>query len=315
MKKIYSYLLLLLLISMQPFSAMAKGLSASVDALIWTVSEETAAIWGGVSTFRADGTQRSLTGSNMNFDWNTGFRAGLFYEPENRFWDTSLTWTYYPTTKSMTIPVGLHVVGSDFFSGFLSNNIFFGANATWQLDMNMFNLLASHAFNLTKSVILRPSIGVMGGSIKQTLDAHWNAVIYQATENVTNNFVGVGPSFGINAKWNAYGNFSLVGDLSTAFMWGPWNNRDVYRRPSAFFGTVTPTTISTTMNNSYLGTLMLDAFTGIEWFYKGRSQVNFKLGYEMQYWANQLRMTSFQILPLRGDLTIQGATCGISIDF
>jgi len=314
MKKFHIYLLLLLF-SMQPLSAAAKGTTAYAEALVWTISEQPASIWGGVTTLGSTGKISSLTGSNIAFDWNTGFRAGLFYEPESSFWDSKLSWTYYPTTKSMIVPVGGHVLASDFFSGFLSNDIFFGADINWQLAMNMFDLQASHMFNLTRSISIRPSVGIMGGTINQTVNIDWNAIIYTSTERVTNNFFGVGPSFGIDAKWNVYQNFSLAGNLAAAFMWGKWNNNDVYHRPAAFFGIIKPTTITTTLNNSELGTLMLDYFMGLEWFFKGRSQVNLKLGYEMQYWANQLRMTSFQILPLRGDLTLQGATCGISIDF
>jgi hypothetical protein len=314
MKKFHKYLLLLLM-STQTLSAEAKGLSASAEALIWKVSQQPSTIWGGVTTFYHNGKLKSLTGSNISFDWNTGFRAGLFYEPENGFWDTSLNWTYYPTTKTVVIPVGGHIVSSDFFSGFLSEDIFFGAELNWQLALNMFNLTASHQFDLTQSLSIRPSVGVTGGTINQTANVNWNALVYISTERVTNNFLGAGPSFGVDAQWNFYDNFSLVGDLSGAFMYGRWNANDIYRRPRALLGLIPARTITTTMNQSEFGTLMLDYFMGVEWLYKGRSQVNFILGYEMQYWANQMRMASFQILPLRGDLTLQGVTCGISIDF
>ena len=84
------------------------------------------------------------------------------------------------------------------------------------------------------------------------------------TFNVTNNFTGVGPSFGLNAKWNAFKNFNLIGDVSTALMYGRWNESDIYNRPAAVFGVIPAATIFTSMNQSKLGTLMMDYYLGLQ---------------------------------------------------
>lgn len=300
--------------SMQSFNACAKGLSVFADALIWNTSEQTTSIWTTDITVPKTNVT-NFTPTNFSFDASVGFRGGFLYEPEQCFWDTKLYWTYFPASTDSHHTTALQIITPEFFSGFLSGNFFFGANLDWQLTMNMLDLEASHQFNLTNSLSLRPSIGIKGGTIKQTINAKWDALIYVATEKVENNFLGVGPSLGIEGKWNVYDSLNLVGDFSAALLWGNWNISDVYKRPSAFFGLIKPATITSTMKNSKLGTLMLDYFLGLKWTYQGRSQITLQAGYEMQYWANQLRFLTFQQLPVHGDLTLQGGTCGIYIDF
>ena len=97
-------------------------------------------------------------------------------------------------------------------------------------------------------------------------------------------------------------------------MWGNWKVSDMYNRPGALLGIITPTTITTDLNDAKLGTLMFNYFLGLEWFYRGRSDLSLQLGYEMQFWPNQVRLTMFQQLPTHGDLTLQGATCRIHIN-
>ena len=60
---------------------------------------------------------------------------------------------------------------------------------------------------------------------------------------------------------------------------------------------------------------MLRYFAGIDWTYEAKASVALKVGYEMQYWMNQLRLPLFQQVPVHGDLTLQGGTCGILIKF
>jgi hypothetical protein len=207
-------------------------------------------------------------------------------------------------------------VTSLFFSGsfFISRNIFSGATSDWNLRMNMLDLEASHHFNPSKSLTLTPKVGIKGGTIRQSINISWNAFFPpNPTEKLNNNFFGIGPSFGLDAKWAVTKHFGVVGSVGTALMYGRWNVSDMFTAPG-LFRFFPPTTISTSMTQAKLGTLMMDYFFGLEWLYEGRSRINIQLGYEMQYWPSQLRLVAVQQLPTSGDLTIQGATCGITID-
>lgn len=295
-----------------PFTCEA-ALSSFFDLLLWDLSEETTSVWSTITTTPST-TVHDYQVQNVNFDWKPGFRGGLLYGSDTCFWDSKLYWTYYSTDKKYQIPAYGNIISPEFFSGFLSLDPFFGANIDWRVMFNMIDYNLSHAFSPIDDITLRPAIGIRIGTIHQNIHAYWDADVFNATEKVKNNFSGLGPTFGLDGRWNIYNHFALIGNFSTAFMWGNWKVSDIYNRPGALLGLIAPTTITTTLNNSTLGTLTFEFLLGLEWIYRGHSDLTIQLGYEMQFWPNQLRLTTFQQLPTHGDLTLQGAMCRIYID-
>lgn len=309
MKRFLQHTLLLIML-LCPIAGYAAPFSPFLDILTWRASEESSSIWASKVTDTST-NQFRFGPEDISFDLNYGFRGGFSYTPNSQFWNATLYWTHFNTQSNENIATALQIIAPEFFSGFTSGNLFFGADIDWHLAMNTLDFVIHHAINLSPSLTIFPSIGVKAGTIFQNIDSIWDAVLYKSTEKVDNDFYGAGPSFGVDAKWNIFDNVFVVGNLHSAFMLGHWNINDVYKRP-AVSGVVTATTITTRLNHTMLGTLMLDYFLGLEWQY--RKSVTFKLGYEMQYWANQLRLPTFQQLPLHGDLTLHGGTCGIYID-
>ena len=311
MMKKYNYYPLLLLISMQSLVATAGTVHPFIDVLAWRASESSSAWAETISPVLT--TSNNINHSYLNFNTRPGFKAGFIYVPEDNNLDATFYWTSFSSGSSKNIPVGDHVIASLFFSGspFLSKDVFVGAYANWQLAMNMVDLEISHHFNPSPSLTLTPKLGMKGGTINQSMNVDWNALLFTATEKVTNNYTGIGPSFGLNAKWNIVKDFNLVGDVSTAFMYGRWNDNDTFNRPAGLFPALTN---FTSMNQSKLGSLMMDYYFGLQWVHQRQSRVSLNIGYEMQYWADQLRWLAVQQFPTLGALTIQGATCGITID-
>lgn len=312
MKKFLTWVLLILS-SMHLVNADAENLSAFGDLLVWHASQETASTWANIVS-EPQSKYVDFDAANIDFGWNCGFRGGFGYQSQSDQRNLELYWTYFPAKASSNFNMGEQIVIPEFFSGFVSDNLFFGANIDWQIIMNMFDLEFGRKINIGRTLTLRPKIGIKTGTIRQKINSNWNAIIYTVTEQVKNNFFGIGPSFGIDSQWNLFNNISLIGDFSTALMWGNWSIKDTYNRPSALFGVVTPTKITTTMNQMQLGTMMFGYFMGFSWQHQGRANVTLKVGYEMQLWCNQLRMPTFQQLPVHGDLTLQGGTCHIRID-
>lgn len=304
---------LFLILGFQPLNVRAEATSIIADFLHWHASEQTSSIWA--STLSSSGKTLDFDATNVNFGWDKGFRGGVLHQLECTHWDTGFYWTHFRTKANKGFAIGDQIVIPEFFSGFLSGNFFFGANINWQLTMNMIDFVVGRKFEIDDSFSLRPSIGIKGGTINQTINTEWNAGFYTSRERVKNNFSGGGPSLGIEGQWNIVDSLSIFGDFSTAFMWGNWKVNDTYSRPSALFGVVTPTTITTSMNNSKLGTVMYRYRMGLEWRCPGKLPLTFQLGYEMQFWPNQLRIPTFQQLPVHGDLTLQGGTCQVRINF
>ncbi len=94
-----------------------------------------------------------------------------------------------------------------------------------------------------------------------------------------------------------------------ATLWGNWTCADVYK-------STVPQTYSIKTKNSALGALMFRGFVGIGWDADLRSHKSHfaaKLGFETQFWLNQLRISTLQIQRLHGDLTLQGLTFQLSV--
>ena len=151
--------------------------------------------------------------------------------------------------------------------------------------------------------------------------AHPNATLpilsLSAEENVTHDFWGIGPSFGISGGWSLprCKNLSLVGSFSADFLFGQWNVNDAYARTDIVPLAGTYRAFTTSMTDSCLGAPVLRYFLGLEWVHQGNVTLTARVGYELQWWANQQRMLAFQQLPMHGDLTLEGLTCGVSVGF
>ena len=312
----YLFAVIISLLSTSVFSesliedASTQKIEPFVDLLIWHAAE-TNASWG--TTIAFPGNAIDIVQSTPNFSTKPGIRGGLLYSPNDHTVDTKLYYTYYSTKSNNAISPGLKIVSSLFFSGsyFISGDLFFGGASNWSLMMNMLDFELSHAFHPSNALTLTPKIGLKGATIDQAIQLNWNAILYQATEKLNNNFTGVGPSYGVNANWNFYKELSLVGDISSALMYGSWRDNDTYTRPAS--SVTTPTIIKSSSGIQKLGTMMMDYYLGLEWHHHGKSDVAIRLGYEMQYWPNQLRLVAVQQLPTFGDLTFQGIACNFTI--
>jgi len=309
--------LIIILCCLIPFGAISQNTeraSVFADLLYWHASQQPSSTWANILLEPNLNPDRA---PNIYFGWSPGFRAGVQYHV-SEFFDTKLSWTYFSTDdhEAITATPG-ELIYSQFFNGFSTLTAFGAAQIDWKLLMNMIDVEAGHQINLHDSFNIRPFIGIKGGSINQRIHSQWSehALIFDfsATENLKNNFYGVGPSFGLDSVWQLAQGFNLLGEFSTALMWGHWSIEDSYYGPSVV--ALLPSTTITSTTNDALGTLMLRYFTGLEWTHKEKTSVTIKAGYEMQYWTNQLRLPTFQQLPIHGDLTLQGATCGIYINF
>jgi hypothetical protein len=291
-------------------------LSVFADFLYWHASEETSSSWAYMPQLP------NITAPNIYFNWSPGARTGLDYLFDNGL-STKFYWTHFSSTaQKNTQADNGKIVFPEFFNGFTTLTPFTSGHISWQVNMNMFDFEIGHPFQWKNSFMTRPFLGVKGGTINQNINSNWNyqgevfgifPITYAATENLFNNFSGVGPSFGLDNKWNIFKNLNLRGDISGAWLWGNWKIQDVYQGPS-LSGLQLETTISNNISSA-LGAYMLRYFAGLDWTYESQVSYAIKIGYEMQFWMNQLRIPVFQQVPVHGDLTLQGVTCGLLIKF
>lgn len=295
------------------------------DALYWRASEETSSIWATIGTTSFNPLIKdSWIAKNISFGCDLGWRVGcgreLFYD----LWDTEIFWSSFRTEAHSTIPNTSNLIIPQFFGGFVNGDHPLNGQLKWKILYNMADWELGRMFFVSSRVCLRPFIGLKGGWIFQTVDSTWQVderdvhginipVDYIAMENLKNDFWGVGPSGGFHTIWTlacfSKHALQLYGDFSMAFMWGTWSFQDEYHNP-------TPYRISTNVDDLHLGALALSGFLGIGWEKSYETKyISAKVGYETQLWINQVRFPTFQQVLLHGDLTLQGGTFHVQIDF
>ena len=295
--------------------------AVTADFLAWFASEEVASIWADVITI-GDNTS-SWEPVNFNFDWDYGFRIGAGYDLAYDQWDTALSWTWFRTNSSHSIPYNPNAtINPEFFAAFLTYDIPKSMDAQWSILLNMFDLELGKNYAVSKDLSLRPFIALKSGWINQSIHVHYynltnthSSTGNDASEHLKNNFWGVGPLGGINTTWKVRNFkshfFSLFGNFSMATLWGEWDCSDVYKN-------TLPKTSTIDMKVSAIGALMFRGFMGIGWdvdIQKGKQHFSTNLGYEMQIWLDQLRIATFQLQRLHNDLTLQGITFNCRFDF
>jgi len=301
-----------------PSGVFAGQYNFSLEGLALQPSQQTSSTWATIITSGTVTGVRTIdiSATNIKFNYAPGVRAGLEYI-FNDNWSSNFSYSYLNTATSQDVRMSSQVIVPEFFSGFLSGNFFFGADINWRILFNTIDLDVGKTISVEDIVQIRPAIGIKAANIHQKITSTWDTGVYIANEHVKNNFYGLGPSIDLDIDWQLYANkhnsFLLLGDFTTALLWGTWRVNDTYSRPNAPSVLVTATEITTNFNNMQLGVPMFGFIFGLQWNYERGYRINFKIGYEMQWWINQLRIPTFQQLPTRGDLTLQGAICGISL--
>ena len=298
-------------------TAIAQGVTPFCDMLYWRASEETSAVWSNVVSSSSSGS--SFSAETMQFDWSPGFRVGFGHQSAPDSWDANLYWTYFRTSQDAAVRGDIIV--PEFFSGAISGDgrAFSSGAIDWNLTYNTIDLEAGRKVAVGESAWIRPSMGIKAAVIQQRIRlALANPGLrISAEEDVTHDFWGIGPSFGVSGAWNPpeYGNLSLTGSLSADFLFGQWNVNDAYARTDDQAPVGVYRAMVTGMKDSCLGVPVLRCFFGLQWAHEGGVAITARAGYELQWWANQQRLLAFQQLPMHGDLTLAGITCGVSVGF
>ena len=299
--------------------AIAGGVTTFGDVLVWHASQQTSSVWA--SSISTSGSPASFSAENVDFGWDAGFRVGFLHDPGERAWDTKLSWTHWRNRATASLAPSHALIIPEFFSAFVNvdDGIVDRAAIDWNLTFNTVDFELGHAIAVSDAVSIRPAMGLRAAIIQQRIRADFDSTSssLSVTERVKHDFRGFGPTFAIDGRWRfpRTRNLSAVGQFSGGLLWGVWNVDDTYERNDSGFSLPAYGGFTTSIKDSHLGTVNLNCFLGLEWVREGTFTVTGRVGYELQWWANQQRLPAFEQLPLHGDLTIQGLTCGISVGF
>jgi hypothetical protein len=309
-----------------------RTLDGFANLIVWTANESGADAWAEVLTTL--GSSSTLDFAQIDFQWEPGFRVGFGYGMNLDQWDTQAYYTWFQTRgkeSAAGLPGTIHssFVGNFYVSNpkglGLSGPTYSFAKIDWTIRYNILDWELGRNFWVSHALALRPFVGIKGGWIHQSMDSTWenptfigaqfvNPELFSiGKEQVNNRFWGIGPSIGMNSKWSLYKNGSnrlhLFGDFSGALMWGHWTFHDAYSNDAG-------QRISVGMQNINSGAATIRTFMGFGW--EGAYPevlVSMRLGYETQFWLDQLQYYSFIGGRLSNALTLQGGTFEIAFDF
>ncbi len=321
MKKLIGILLLTLVTQAHAASAAQDANFGFLDLLIWQFNEAGSENWA--ERIEAPGLTQSGVLLSVPFHWNTGVRAGIGHRFSGSEIDVKLVYTNFKTQASDSATGFLY---SPFDGNYFANNTngaqfgpsYRGANVSWHVNYNTLDLQAGRSFQPSNRLALHPFVGLKAATINQAFNTNWlnpvNVVNFTvASEDLKNNFAGIGPSFGVDSTWSLYQSpkmsLNLLGNIATALLVGHWNFNEIYTNNA-------PTTINVNVSSvnavsPYVGGLM-----GLEWLnHLDRADVRVRLAYEGQVWFNQLQFYSLDMGRTNHLLSVQGSDLEFLVNF
>jgi len=300
------------------------------DFLYWTIRETGSDNWG--LNFSIASTYQKIDVLSVPFKWNPGVRSGIDYSLNHDGWDIKAIYTWF-FTQAKDHQNSISHISSPYLGNFYVNNAdgsdvqaaptYASAEIRWRILFNMFDWQLGRKYFVSSSLILRPFAGIKGGWIHQKIHTKWfdptNTTVQNTfldgTENLKNNFWGIGPSIGIDSEWKLGCirklTFNLFADFAGAILPGRWNFNDIYQNDQ-------PQKVTVDTASFIAASSMLQAILGLKWvidFAQGRSSFFAKIGYESQVWLSQLQFYSYNTGRLSNPLTLQGATIELSFNF
>ena len=292
-------------------SASEKTVDLFAKAIYWYTSETTDWAFTLADT---PNTVKTVY-QTLVFEWAPGFSVGLGYTMEHDQWDTQASYTWFQSKASA------HAGNGSITPGFLAARLsdlepFSTGKANMHIHYNIFDWDVGRKFCVTQALSLRPSIGLKGGWINQTIHSHWTLFRlpgFTAAENLKQTFQTAGPKGGIAGKW-CFGHvqkhfFSLLAAFEAGYLWGHWSIHD------QFTDALSQLIYLKTTPRNY-GSVVFHSFMGLEWDYRWScTHVALKFGYEIEDWLNQSQFFTDISGSQNGDLILQGLNLSLHFDF
>jgi len=298
---------------------------------LWLRAVEDELNYGWKGTQEDDASLISAKALDQDWEFDPGFRVGLGYNFDYDDWDLHAyyTWLYsYPSTSASIPPQPINGPDDEFIVGLfalqpvnqgsLVFELFENVNSSWQLQFNAWDLELGRNYFVGKSLALQPVVGLKGALIRQHLNVHYTTTNTSFTfadiyVRCKSRYWGVGPKVGVFGSWDLGYGFSINGDVHGALLYGEFTTRfsqnGIQTDGDLFNLRLT--------DNSYRLRPMAYLNLGLEWgrcFWEWMF-FSFHVGWECQYWWDQMEFTSFKDITPEGALALTGLNAGFRFDF
>ncbi|QVL57172.1 MAG: hypothetical protein KFB93_07260 [Simkaniaceae bacterium] len=298
------------------------------------------------------GGDRVIYPKDQDFQFKPGFRVGLGYNFGYDDWDLRFGYTWH-YTKVHTSVQGTTVFNNGSTNGTIIGTLailplndgspvfvaYERGKSHWQNQFNVWDLDLGRNFYVGKHLAVKPILGLKGALIRQ----HLQAFMYNADRGETgqqgqadlqvpfenaltrfkSRFWGIGPKLGASGEWELGAGFSLFGSIHSAMLYGQFKTKNfitarvVADRVDPDSDRVGNNEGGRIFDDFYRLRTMAYASLGIEWSRCFWDWMNFQMhiGWEGQYWWQQMEFLNFKDLTPDGDLTLTGVNAGFRFDF
>ena len=298
------------------------------------------------------GGDRVIYPKDQDFKFKPGFRIGIGYNFDYDAWDLHLGYTWHYTYVHTSVQ-GTTVVNNGSVNGTVIGTLailplndgspvfvaYERGHSHWQNQFNVWDLDLGRNYYVGKHLAVKPTVGLKGALIRQ----HLHAFMYNADQQETgqqqqpdlqisfenaltrfkSRFWGVGPKLGASGEWELGAGFSFFGNIHAAMLYGQFKTKSeikaivVADRVDPDSDRVGNNEGGRIFDDFYRLRTMTYASLGLEWSRCFWDWMYFRMhiGWEGQYWWQQMEFLNFRDLTPDGDLTLTGVNAGLRFDF
>ncbi|MBF5059836.1 Lpg1974 family pore-forming outer membrane protein [Candidatus Neptunochlamydia vexilliferae] len=304
-----------------------RDIHLSADFLFWTARLDglTYAKTGFGSLVNSPSRGRVQA---VDWSWDPGFKAGLGWSFCHGCWDMLLQYTWFYTNvddskKSESMVPGFQIFTPEDIP--LSILPFQKGSAHFDLHYQVGDLELGRNYYVSKTLKLRPFVGAKGTWQKQDYNVFLDTIpittnFFHFKTRIDHSLYGIGIRGGLNTSWQFSKNVSLYGNMALSGLWVHYNTNRKDTFTQIANGEQVGTSITTTNIEARLRLIkpVLEFAMGLraETYYGcGRYHVLVQAGWESQIWLNQTLYISLNNNYDRFDLSLQGLTAKLRLDF
>lgn len=280
----------------------------------------------------SDNTSYTIRVKKPEFDWNSGVRIGIGrYLPHDK-WDISFYTTYFygdaddKARGKLDQLKGLSASYTPFVS-ILSEK----TEAVWRLNYFTLDLMAGREFSMTSHIIFHPYIGLRGaliygdfksknfGDITAVVSGNTLSAVGYAKVNMEEDFWGIGPRIGTNFDYKFTGNWSFLGNLAGALLYGHYHVKEKSKTSLPIQTVATPLTARSIDHDNALR-INLEGSLGMgweKWFRDNTVRLAPTLLFEGSLWfdMNDYFKPTMVFSQDHGSLGLMGLSFNLQVDF
>jgi|HubBroStandDraft_4_1064222.scaffolds.fasta_scaffold90840_1 hypothetical protein len=278
---------------------------------------------------------------NLRGKWDPAFRVGVGYDVPHDGWDVGLTWLRYNSHgHRRSIHSGSNRFVFPYFAPsadpIADNATCAKAKGRWRLLLNQLDLDLGREFFVSKWLTLRPHVGLRTDWISQKTTAKYENFSFLPPPNEVetkyrDRWWGLGLEGGLDTQWGLGEGWSIFGNLAAAIVYGKDRMRmkDENEPPFIDLSNGADSTPNGTFvklrRKTWVARPILDLQLGVRWdkmFSQDHLHLGIQLGWENHIYFSQNQFPIFsddfnlgKFFANQGDLSLQGWTLGVRLDF